>query len=342
MSLYDGIECPVCHRKFADGDDVVICPECGTPHHRECYNTVGHCVNENLHESGFVFDREKELQKSIENKPTEKNESAFSQNPTAYNVNNEYYTNENTEKNSQNNSENANQNPFTPADMINRDVRTLKYKNDIRKVDGESAYEAATVVGTNVDRFMNKFFKFQSGKKLSWNWGAFFFGPYYFFWRKMYKPGALFVSIQLICRILITAVFYDQYYDFLNLISNATTQNAQQIANSSEFQAFMPVSFVVLGTMLVINIICAMFADYLYKGKVVEVIRKAHNKIDESLGAFSNSPMMFGNDSVNFNSNDYLLLMLSSSGSTSIFAPVAAYFVLDMVVTLISSIVTMF
>ncbi len=342
MSLYDDIECPVCHKKFTDTDDVVICPECGTPHHRECYNAVGHCVNENLHKNGYVFDREKELQKSKEDVPKVESEPNFSQSSSAYNVNNEYYSGKDEEQNTQYSDRRENQNPFSATDMINNDIRTLKYKNDIRKIDGESAYEAATVVGTNVDRFMNKFFKFQSGKKVSWNWGAFFFGPYYFFWRKMYKPGALFVSIQLICRILITAVFYDQYYDFLNLISNATTQNAQQIANSAEFQAFMPVSFIVLGTMLVINIICAMFADFLYKGKVVEVIRKTHNKIDESLDGFSNSSMMFGNQPVNFNSNDYLLLMLSSSGSTSMFAPVAAYFLLDLVVSLISSIVAMF
>ena len=28
--------CPVCGETFQNGDDVVVCPECGAPHHREC------------------------------------------------------------------------------------------------------------------------------------------------------------------------------------------------------------------------------------------------------------------------------------------------------------------
>lgn len=30
-------KCPVCDKQFKKGDDVVVCPECGAPHHRECY-----------------------------------------------------------------------------------------------------------------------------------------------------------------------------------------------------------------------------------------------------------------------------------------------------------------
>ena len=35
--------CPVCEKKFENGDDIVVCPECGTPHHRECYDSLGRC-----------------------------------------------------------------------------------------------------------------------------------------------------------------------------------------------------------------------------------------------------------------------------------------------------------
>lgn len=30
-------KCPVCDKQFKKGDDIVVCPECGAPHHRECY-----------------------------------------------------------------------------------------------------------------------------------------------------------------------------------------------------------------------------------------------------------------------------------------------------------------
>ena len=41
--------CPVCGNDFTEDDDVVFCPECGTPHHRSCWMENGKCINENLH-----------------------------------------------------------------------------------------------------------------------------------------------------------------------------------------------------------------------------------------------------------------------------------------------------
>ncbi len=52
MSYYTGEECLICKNKFTDDDDIVVCPECGTPYHRECYKQKKQCVNEALHKSG--------------------------------------------------------------------------------------------------------------------------------------------------------------------------------------------------------------------------------------------------------------------------------------------------
>ena len=57
MFLYENNKCPVCHKVFEEGDDVVSCPECGTPHHRECYKSIGKCANKDLHETDFVYNR---------------------------------------------------------------------------------------------------------------------------------------------------------------------------------------------------------------------------------------------------------------------------------------------
>ena len=43
---YTGIKCPVCEKTFTKQDDVVVCPECGAPYHRECYQKEGHCIFE--------------------------------------------------------------------------------------------------------------------------------------------------------------------------------------------------------------------------------------------------------------------------------------------------------
>lgn len=55
MYDYLGCECAVCHKLFTDGDDIVVCPDCGTPYHRSCYNETGHCVHTASHGAGFEW-----------------------------------------------------------------------------------------------------------------------------------------------------------------------------------------------------------------------------------------------------------------------------------------------
>ena len=47
--------CDVCGKAFDKDSDIVTCPECGTPHHRECWFEIGHCVNEHRHSEGFEW-----------------------------------------------------------------------------------------------------------------------------------------------------------------------------------------------------------------------------------------------------------------------------------------------
>ena len=55
MINFIGCTCDVCNEKFTAESDVVVCPECGTPHHRECYKDLEHCVHEEKHLDGFEW-----------------------------------------------------------------------------------------------------------------------------------------------------------------------------------------------------------------------------------------------------------------------------------------------
>lgn len=57
MSNIIGAECPYCKKALTETDDLAVCPECGTPHHRACYKEHGECANESLHADGFVWRR---------------------------------------------------------------------------------------------------------------------------------------------------------------------------------------------------------------------------------------------------------------------------------------------
>lgn len=52
---YKGEECCKCGNVFAENDDIVVCPQCGSPHHRECYKSDNKCANDSRHGEGFKW-----------------------------------------------------------------------------------------------------------------------------------------------------------------------------------------------------------------------------------------------------------------------------------------------
>ena len=57
MNRYDGLCCPVCKAKLFEDDDIVVCPDCGAPHHRKCWEYVGHCALGDAHGTANQWQR---------------------------------------------------------------------------------------------------------------------------------------------------------------------------------------------------------------------------------------------------------------------------------------------
>ena len=55
MSRFENKLCPVCRSRFNEKAEVVVCPICGTPHHRICYLTNNKCSLEDMHDSGWTW-----------------------------------------------------------------------------------------------------------------------------------------------------------------------------------------------------------------------------------------------------------------------------------------------
>lgn len=55
MYQFDGCECPICKKTLNAGDDIVVCPDCGAPYHRACYEKAGACVYSAQHKDGFEW-----------------------------------------------------------------------------------------------------------------------------------------------------------------------------------------------------------------------------------------------------------------------------------------------
>ncbi len=50
---YTNLNCEACGTVFREDDDVVVCPVCGAPHHRACWDQNGRCVHEAAHPGGY-------------------------------------------------------------------------------------------------------------------------------------------------------------------------------------------------------------------------------------------------------------------------------------------------
>lgn len=60
---FKGCSCVGCNNIFEETDDAVVCPVCGSPHHRACWTEQGKCANSALHKDGFIWVYPEELKK---------------------------------------------------------------------------------------------------------------------------------------------------------------------------------------------------------------------------------------------------------------------------------------
>lgn len=259
---YKNQECPVCHGHFnGETDDIVVCPLCGTPHHRECYNKNGECANSEKHNENFRWSPAGE-QSDAPIPPVSENAGAQYGENTAFP-------------------------PFSGQfpPVQNSPLNLFPAELD----DGVSTEDAAVFVQSGYFRYIERFFHQKSGKN-TWNWGAFLFTPYWFFYRKLYKHGAIFMIISLaisgICSFLPPAASFSEkfsvlYYEFLQnpeVMPYDLMQNKMLsliYANKTGF-AILVIGLIL---MLAVHIIGGMFANKFYYEHTVNTVRNINREI---------------------------------------------------------------
>lgn len=305
----DRIKCVVCNAYLFEDDDTVYCPECGAPHHRDCYSSIGHCHLEAYHSTEQSYDK------------LQKKQSEAQQNQTQ------------TENDRLNISQDE-----PDADEVKCGMCCHCYDKELRGCpkcgtvnftlhggapydllggvpgeldigDGVTADEAKRFVISNTQRYIPKFAAMNLGTKASWNWFAFFFPAVWLLSRKMYKNGII-VSVLSIVFTLFTLPFQRvlQYIDLpADIVENASvfeyyravaesiSENMPQIGIAVIISAFIGA---VLS--LVIKFFIAIKGDYMYKKHTIESIktlRKESLDIDDDyrrLGGISVIAMLIG------------------------------------------------
>lgn len=218
---YNEQTCPVCKKVFEDGDDIVVCPECATPHHRACWAENGRCANHELHGTDFVWKKEKAAA-PVEMIEPEQNGDVIvchicgSENPADLSNcgNCGAFFGEQKQQNETETkcpfcgnitSENARlcNHCGAPLDSVASStaffgetppfVAGTEIPSNKEIVDNITAGDFAIYTRTSSRRYLKKFMKFASGKKFSFNFAALLFSPGWFFYRKIYNAGIFFL-----------------------------------------------------------------------------------------------------------------------------------------------------
>ena len=194
---YEGEVCPYCGNPFAEGDDVVVCPECATPHHRSCWFAHGHCSNEEKHGTGFVWKKT-----AVPPEPEQPEQPEPGPNAQGLDI-----VCPDCGKVSPNGTLRC---PdcgalLVPFAMGEPPIARFRQGFDPNKeIYGMKSGDVALYCRTGGASYINKCRQRELGKSVTFNWAAFFFTPFWFFYRKLYKPGAILLGVYVALMLAVT------------------------------------------------------------------------------------------------------------------------------------------
>ena len=227
---------------------------------------------------------------------------------------------------------------FPPVSGAGFDFTKNPYDAVNETVNGEKSGDVAAAVRSNIPRFMNVFLRQEkSGKKTGWNWGAFVFGQYYLFFRKMYKQAITLLCVNLtlssVLNLLVmklAPITSEAINELVKSSATATDPNAfmnqlNSLSGTADFKTFEMLYLSFAAVTVIIRILVAVFADYMYKSDITVMIKKINEQIDS--GAAFNTPTLTPSEEEAFSLSQEQLrrLYLSRRGGVSVWAPCLAY-----------------
>ena len=295
---YNGINCAYCGKKFEQNDDVVVCPVCGTPHHRSCWTENGRCVNADKHIEGYIWQN---TAPAYQPAPEVKNGMKIC--PACGQENEQFepvctrcgerlkntaqtpYVNTEPQYGNWNQAREFQYNPY--QNVYAQDARTLY--GDNAEIDGISVTEMAEYIQKNSNKYIDRFMSMKAkNTKFSWNWSAALLSVYWCFYRKMIGLGiALLVivfSLNVATDTLVELAYqklqpevYAEYLETYNEIINASEdiEIEEYYGHMSKFM-LSPVSMtntvVSAAITLLVSVVMGFVGNYFYKKKIIKDI----------------------------------------------------------------------
>ena len=337
--MYEDRKCEYCGEQFAKNDDIVVCPDCGAPYHRKCWEAHGVCAHQAEHGKkaeeaqpavplpetedfiGKIRSQiESEKQKTGAQTPAPAAKKQYCENCGAKLIGDDEYCVYCAHKQGD---------PLTRATAKNANKDPLGGFAPDDDFGGEKAEDVALVVRNNAAKMMPKLHKISEQKvKLSWSWPSFFFGYLYYFFRKLYKYGIIVIMAQVLLFNVLNFVAGDPMGKSMESIGKVYSQYATQINDNAlsekEYAELMELSqkelidsgilaksyAVLAASVLVTHVACALLFNYLYLRHCTQTIERINRSAD-ILGEMSRA--------------DFRLNLLARGG-VSIFGILLGYF----------------
>ncbi|MBQ4348448.1 MAG: DUF2628 domain-containing protein [Clostridia bacterium] len=354
---YTGNNCDGCKKPLLDDEDIVVCPECATPQHRECYNENGGCVNAHLHGTDFVWKGQVNTKKTIFSSTLIKDTEAEDiicphcgeKNPagskecrncsmkfTMFGVNIvEAAQREEQKMNKEKTPEEEISAPvkdipeYDPPFEIGKgegfpekeeaeeghaerpegtnpwnlggyddyeEINTFKGPFPVEDyTSGVRTNTLGSFIRNNAQTYINKFKWSEIKGKNGFNWAAFLFSPYWFFYRKLYKPGIIFITMQLIMSMVTAPLLtpFSEFYEYLLTLDLETMSETMLYELSEQMVLIMndlmlPMTIVALVTFSM-HLISGFIANGMYKKYCIKMIHQglAKKTVQEKISVFA-------------------------------------------------------
>lgn len=269
-------KCAVCQAYLFEDEEIVWCPTCGAPQHKECYKQFGKCGYTHIHGTEELKEILK-VQKQEEKKEEPKPEKTLIECPACH----AKYEKELASC------------PECGAENFSHRMPTffafdflggVKPNQDIG--EGVTAEKAKRFVMTSTHKIIPKFLAFKNGAKKFFSWWAFFFPAANFAARKMYGAAVLSGIVETAGLLLMFPLSIAM--NNLNLTNYNAMYEYVEKGVSPEFYSLMILSLIGLLVLFLYRLISGFLFDKLYYKHVVAKIKKIETDYqkEEIPGAF--------------------------------------------------------
>ena len=208
MPKYYGCPCEGCGKPLTLQDDIVVCPDCGAPYHRDCYEKLGRCIHAPAHAAGYEWKfpyQESELctcpacgERTLRSESVCRCCGAALPPEGAQEPADRADTDEHSEEFDYSTFYRQFQETGAPqVDPLRQTYQAAFGKEEV--MDGIPCKDWADFIGPASPAYLSAYCRMQlSHTKTSMSFSAMLFGPFYFFYRKAWKPAFGFLAAELV------------------------------------------------------------------------------------------------------------------------------------------------